>query len=114
MPEKKIKITFATITPESAEAGDFEETGWIDEEGVIMTPDADDREEGITAVDNAVNFLQDEGVMHSSSSPHSPGAWYSTDFETEDYSTNEEIEKSYHLYGFTAAEEREIAERLDL
>lgn len=108
MPEKKIKIPYATITPESAEAGDYEETGWIDEDGVSMKPDRRDREEGLTAADKAIDFLRDEGAFSPSGAPFYPGVWYSTGFETEDYSTNEEVEKSYHLYGFSEAEQRAI------
>jgi hypothetical protein len=104
-----IRITFSRITPADGEDDEpSEEHGWIDEEGVDMEPDEVDRDEGLTAVDKAVKFLEREGVMEASSSAFHPGVWYSTEYSVTDYGTGEEEQRSYHLKGFTPDEEREI------
>jgi hypothetical protein len=104
-----IRSTFSRITPgEGDDDEPDEEHGWIDEEGVDMEPDEYDREEGLTAVDKAVKFLEREGVMEASSSAFHPGVWYSTEYSVTDYSTGEEEQRSYHLKGFTPDEEREV------
>jgi hypothetical protein len=104
----RIKTTYSIITPESAEIGDTAERGWIDEEGESMLP-ADEDE---TVIDRAVAFLLSEGITESSSSGSygrwpGPGIWYSTQFEM-DYSTGNEEERSFHLYEFTDDEEKAI------
>jgi hypothetical protein len=111
-PDKRIRITFSRTTPESAAEGDFSSSGWINEEGVDMTPDLYDVEEGVTAVDKAVKFLRDEGVSTASSSRFSPGDWFSTEWQTIDYRTGEDEERSFHLVGFTPEEQIEIHDRL--
>jgi hypothetical protein len=104
-----IRTTFSRITPAEGEDEEpDEEHGWIDEEGVDMEPDEYDREEGLSAVDKAVKFLEREGVTEASSSAFRPGVWYSTENSVTDYSTGEEEQRSYHLKGFTPDEEREI------
>lgn len=107
-----VRITFTRTTPESVEQGDFSETGWIDGEGVDMTPDEVDREEGLTAVDKAVKFMRNEGAIEPSSTAFHPGVWYSTEFSVIDYGTGEEEERSFHLDGFSPEEEREIYEKM--
>jgi hypothetical protein len=71
----KITTTYQVITPESAAEGDYEETGFIDEEGQDMEPDEFDLEEGKTPVDLAVEFLLNEGPLEASSYPFSGGTW---------------------------------------
>jgi len=109
---KKIKISYTQTTPESVEEGDFSETGWIDETGVSMEPDKYDLEEGLTAVDLAVDFLKREGAIHFSSEPFFEGGWYSTEFQTVDYRDGTQEEQSFHLEGFTPEEEEEIYNKL--
>ena len=111
-PDKRIRITYSRTTPESAEQGDFSETGWINQEGEDMTPDLYDIEEGKTAVDKAVEFLKNEGVIEPSSSDFHPGNWYSTEWQNVDMRTGEDEERSYHLVGFTPEEEKEIYDRV--
>lgn len=106
--DKKIRTTFQTVTPESAENGDFSEQGWEDQEGVSMVPDEYDVEDGITAVNKAVDFLFDKGGTEPSSSQFSPNTWYSTPDADHDYSTGEDTYYSFHLVGFTPEEEKEI------
>jgi len=76
--EKRIRVTYEIITPESAEMGDAEDRGWEDEGGHDCTPDKWDVEDGLTAVDIAVGYLQDNGAVHASSSCYHRGVWYST------------------------------------
>ncbi len=107
-----IRTSFSRTTPESAEDGDFSETGWHDEAGQPMDPDAWD-DEGTTAVDKAVAFLKREGGTEASASCWHPHLWYSwSDASTIDYRTGEDETRGYHLDGFTAEEEREIFDRM--
>lgn len=102
--EPRIVTTYETVTPESAENGDFEDCGFEDEDGYRCVPDDQDE----TAVSLAVSFLRDKGVTEPSSSPWSRGTWYSTESQVEDWQTAEEKSYSYHLKGFTEDQERAI------
>jgi hypothetical protein len=106
----RILTTYATTTPESIEQGDYADHGWEDEIGQSMLPDQYDREEGLTAADLAVDYLQSEGAIHPSSSHPSRGMWYTTSPQINEW--GESIEYSFHLRGFTPEEEMEIAERM--
>lgn len=106
-----IKVSYSTVTAESAAEGDYAESGWEDEEGMDMTPDQYDVEEGLTAVDKAVSNLRAAGAVEPSSSAYHRGVWYSGDAE-EDYRTGESITRAYHLYNFTPEQEREIFDRI--
>jgi len=108
---KYITVSYDTVTPESAEEGDVAESGWEDEEGVDMTPDEIDVEDGISAVDKAVDYLQKNGPMEPSSSQFTPHTWY-THYEGQDPSDGSETSYSYHLNGFTPEEEQEIYRRM--
>lgn len=103
-----IKISYDIITPESAEEGDFAETGWIDEDGVEIELDEYDEEEGTDLADKAAEFLLEEGADEPSSVPWSRGTWYTAHEYREDFATGEVENRSYHLYGFADAEEKEI------
>ena len=106
-----IKETFTLYTPESVEAGDAAESGWIDEEGVDMTPDEYDVEEGVTAVDKAVKHLRSEGASEPSSSFHHKGVWYCSMHEP-DFRTGEQEERCFHLHGFSPEEEHSIFQQM--
>jgi hypothetical protein len=112
---KLIRITYDITTPESVEQGDYAESGWVDEEGEDMTPDEDDREDGITAVDKAVEFLRDHGATEPSEWTGRGTAaarwWTNTEYDV-DYSTGERESRSYHLHGFTEKEKHEIYRQL--
>ncbi len=121
--------TYSIVTEESAQDGDFAENGWADFSGnqfpidhdkpgtihfdlsIIghdCTPDEYDVEDGRTAVDNAVKFLEDDCYVSESSSSHfDVGAWYSASPES-DYSTGDETTYNYHLEGFTPEQEEQI------
>ena len=105
--KKRIAITYEIVTPESAEHGDAEERGWIDEEGVDMTPDKYDIDDGLTAVSKAVEFLRNEGVVEASSSQFHQGVWYIGQ-EIPNYKTGAVETRSYHLRGFTPKEEQAV------
>jgi hypothetical protein len=98
----RIRTTFSTITPESAEQGDFAETGFIDEEGAEIEPDEDE-----TLAQAAARWLESEGASEASSTQFHRGVWYSTEYDT-DYRTGEEEQRSFHLKDFTPEEEREV------
>ena len=103
-------VTYSTIDSESAENGDFADNGFEDYESV--EPDEFDTDEGITAVDKAVACLRDHGATNPSASRFRPGIWYSTEMATEDYSTDEQTEYSYHPKNFTVEEQKEIFDRI--
>jgi hypothetical protein len=108
----RILVSFTTYTPESIEDGDSADSGWVDEDGVDMTPDEYDRSSGITAVDKAVKLLKYDGAGQPSSSHFHRGTWYSTEADTTDYRTGESEERAFHLKGFTSTQEREIFRRM--
>jgi len=107
----RITITYSRTTPESAAEGDFSDTGWEDEEGINMAPDEVDREEGVTAADKAAAYLFNEGCYETSSSQFHPGVWYSTEWSTIDFGTDEQEERNFHLVGFSAEEEHAVWEK---
>ena len=87
-----IKTTYEVVSPESAEDGEVESRGFIDEVGTSYT------------VDEAIDLLA--GFEPSASYFH-PGIWYSGDPDT-DFRTGKEETISYPLSGFTEDEERHI------
>jgi Zn-dependent M16 (insulinase) family peptidase len=107
-----IKTTYQTITPESSEDGDYADHGWEDEDGESMIPDDYDIDEGITAIDKAVKFLNNKGATEPSSSEYHQGLSYSTPDPDRNYTTGEETYYSYHLSGFTPNEEYEIWKKI--
>lgn len=111
--DKIITTTYQTVTPESAEDGDYADQGWEDEDGESMLPDEYDIEEGITAVDKAVEYLKNKRYTNEpSSSDFHKGVSYSTTSPDIDYSKNEETYYTCHLNGFTPDEEFEIWKKM--
>jgi hypothetical protein len=118
--QRAIATAFTTITPESAEAGDYASRGWEDKDGDDIEVDADEiasaHEAGSQApvtdviVEKAVKWLHDAGAYEASSSSFHPGTWYETSFETSDYSSGEEKQEEFFLRNFTEAEEEKIFE----
>ncbi len=107
--KRLIRVTFEVVTPESAEDGDCAESGWHDEDGI----ECED-------VDDAIQTLQKVGPFEASGSHFScgpapefyPHIWYRESDGSTDYSTGAVTTKSYHLYGFNEAEQREIFEAM--
>lgn len=108
--DKGFLVTYSQMTPESVDAGDFSDGGFKDADSV--QPDEFDAEDGLTAVDKAVSYLQDKGATEKSSSHFHPGVWYSAGFDTTDYRTGEETEYCYHPHNFTLDEEKAIFEAI--
>jgi hypothetical protein len=110
--DPRITIAYETWTDEDTEAGETNDRGWIDEEGVDMFPDMYDLEEGLTPVDIAVEFLRNrEYVNQASSYPSwSQGTWYES--SDEDPYTGERTIKHYFLEAFTPDEERDVYNEL--
>lgn len=112
--DKLITTTYQTVTPESAADGDFSDQGFEDEDGESMLPDEYDIEEGITAVDKAVEFMKNKGGNEPSSSQFHTGVWYTTPDPDRNYETGEDTYYSFHLKGFTPEEEEEIYNKMKL
>lgn len=103
---RRVKISYAIITPESAAAGDFAEHGWENEEGVPIELADYELEEDKTYAMACARYLYDQGAMEPSSSTFHPGVWYTQ--RTTNYPSGEEREQNYHLDGFTEKEEEEV------
>ena len=94
-----LNVTYNTITPESAEIGDFEDTGF-EERGLKF----DDLHE-------MVDYILDEGAIEpSSSGRYGRGDWFSTEYYVEDYGTGEERQLNFHPEGITDEEGQIIAD----
>lgn len=81
-----ISKTYQTVTPESAEHGDFADSGY-EFEDVSYT------------FRELVDLIYHDGFIEPSIFPPKSGDdfWLSSDYEIEDYSTGEEISYSIHL-----------------
>ena len=90
-----IRTTYEIVTPESAEEGDADERGWIDEDGEEYS------------VKEAAEFLI--GTEPSSSFFHS-GIWYTHYGYDTDFETGGEESRSYHLTKFSPEDEKLIYE----
>lgn len=105
-----ITTTYETWDEESAEIGETDDRGWLDEEGQSMEPDKYDIEEGLNVIDITVKFLSDKGAMHPNNS--SGGSrWWSTEEEM-DMHTGDRTITSYHLNNYTAEEMEEVQEKM--
>lgn len=110
--ERRIKISYDVVTPESAEIGDFAENGWENEEGVCIDPDEFDVEEHGSELDAVVALAVKtigNGVEASDYPRCCPGHTWYTDIDADvDYSDGSETRRSYHLDGFSEEEERAV------
>ena len=106
--DPRVLITYERITPGEDDEEPEVESGWEEEDGIGMAPDADEIADGVTAAAKAAEFLRREGATDPSSSFFHPGIWYSTGHDIVDYGTGTEEQKSYHLKGFSRDEEREV------
>jgi len=82
MDKLEYSITFATITPESAENGDFEQTGF-EHESIVFD-----------SFESLVRYIEWNGFYIWSEQPTNTG-WLSTDFAI-DYKTMTEKQLSIH------------------
>lgn len=113
---RRIRISYETVTPESAEYGDCADSGWENEEGVCITPDEYDVEEHGSEFD-AVVALAVDTIGHSCEASDYPRCcpghtWYTEIDGDVDYSDGSETRRSYHLDGFSDDEERAIYDAL--
>lgn len=111
---RTLDVAYEIVTPESAEQGDYAETGW-EERGVSMEPDEFDVEDEITAVDKVVDYISEYGGVEPSASQFHPGVWYTT-IDSEQgsafFEQGEEKRYSFHLKNFSEGEERKVYDRL--
>ena len=105
--KRLIKVTYETVHPSEPDVYPEIENGWEDEDGVEVKLDRYDLSEGYTIASKAAKMLLSEGATEPSSMPYHPGTWYTSEGDM-DYRSGETTSKSYHLYGFTETEEREI------
>jgi len=115
----RITTTYAISTPESREQSSYEETGFIDEEGVEMVPDLWEEEDpdiDTSPASMAVAFLDTVGPLEPSATSFHKGVWYTNNKHghgTRDYfEKGTEESRSYHLEGFTEAQEREVFKKV--
>jgi len=78
-----INRTFATITPESDEIGDFDQTGFISEQEQVTFSEL-------------VNLMKSHTSPSCSPNNYDVQTWYGTGFFTSDYATGEEREECIH------------------
>ena len=113
---RRIKITYQIVTPESAELGECDDSGWENEEGVCVDPDDWDIEEyGSThsAVIGLALKIIGNGVEGSDYPNCYPGhTWYTESDGDMDYTDGSVKTLSYHLEGFTKQEEIDIYAQL--
>ena len=82
MESLEFSVTYTTVTPESAEYGDFEDSGF-EIESITFDYFAE-----------LVGYLESNGFRNWSDSSNT--GWLSTDYEVEDYETMEEKQLSIH------------------
>ncbi len=114
MAIRRIRISFEVTTPESAANGDFERTGWINEKGIDIQPDADDIDEfgsELAAVVELTKKVIDRNVEFSSSE-FSRRGWYTSIDARINYENGEETRYSYFLDNFNEEEEKAIFDEL--
>lgn len=91
----KIKTAFITVTPESAEYGDYDETGWHDEAGVTFA-----------SAQEAAEWLLQNANSYCSSEFH-PHSWYCSEPKM-DQNTGVTTEYSFHLVDCTPEQAQEV------
>ena len=113
---RRIRITYDCVTQESAEFGDFSDTGWVDEEGIPIEPEEYELEEYGDELSAVVALAVKEigKCVEPSSSEFSPSCppWYTETDPDIDYRTGEETRKSFHLVGFKPEELESIYREL--
>lgn len=136
----RILATYDKITPESAEEGDYSESGWLLPYGFeLPMPDGICGEEAAAwiadnvesmwswtldedgfdldeATASAARFLRDEGATESNPAGYGVDgstvtSYYQADWSV-DYATGEETRNAYHLEGFTPDQLRAIYRRV--
>lgn len=104
--EKRIRVSYEVWDDESIEAGDTDEKGWENEEGIDFTTDED-------PVAEAARYLKSEGATEFSSSHFDARGWYQSSDEGGNSRNNiesgEVTNRHFHLNeGWTDAEKEAI------
>ncbi len=109
---RRIRITYQTVTDESAEFGEAADSGWIDEEGACIEPDDYDVDEhgseSAAAVALAVKMIGKGCEASDGPRCHVGHTWYTEVDGDTDYSDNSVTTQSFHLDGFSEEEELAI------
>ncbi len=87
----KVNVTFQTVTPESAEYGDYADSGFITE-----NMEFDDFADMVSYVESNGYSLSNASMYPLTGATMHENVWFSTDPEIEDYRTMEEITYSIH------------------
>lgn len=95
MEPLEYSVTYTTVTPESAEYGDFEDSGF-EIESITFDYFVE-----------LVEYLESNGFRNWSDSRDT--GWLSTDYEVEDYGTMEEKQSSIHAKNTRAQRYLELA-----
>jgi hypothetical protein len=80
-----ISRTYCEITPDSAEMGDFSNSGFVDERQEVTFGEL-------------VELMQDHREPSRSPDDYNTSTWYSTGFYTADYRTGTEREECIHFH----------------
>ncbi len=113
---RRIRISYQVVTEDSAENGDYADSGWENEEGVCIEPDDYDVDEhgseSAAAVALAVKTIGN-GCEASDYPRCCPGhTWYTECDGDTDYSDGSVTTQSFHLDGFSAQEEWAIYSKI--
>jgi hypothetical protein len=104
MKSKSIVFCYTTVTPKSAENGDFEDNGFTDGgRNRLTSPVEFINSDDMGSLYDAVRLGIDLGISEW------VGNWFETSgYSIIDYSTGEEISYSMHLEGFSPGETSHI------
>jgi hypothetical protein len=101
-------VTFDVVTPESAEQGNFAETGFEVEDRALLWSCEE------TAIDAAVELIADRlGHVEASSYPNvDASTWFTSADPDVDFTDGSERRESVHFTGFSDAEMTAVANAL--
>ena len=127
-PVPHILVSFEKWTPEDVEHGAPSESGWVEPSGPWYYEATDPGYKGEPVEPDAydIDAAEDAGLdpvvwtalemmgsdLEPSSYPFSRGTWYTEYTAEEDFGTGEIENRSYHLEGFTEAQEKAIYNKL--
>ena len=113
-----IRFTYETVTPESAEYGDFNSAGFCDMNGNIISENSET--DPATIPDRDVEQWSEPGDLYycidaaiNLGINHDSGSWFSSYAEIKDYSTCEDISYSMHINGLTDQQYKAITAMID-
>jgi hypothetical protein len=99
----KARFTYTTVTPESAEQGDYADSGfWLPGEWRFSAEDYNREENDITSAREVIQYARERGICYV------VGSWLESSGEIEDYGTCEEVTYALHIDGVTPSTYRRI------